>query len=219
MEQMAQGQKEVWEQDMWCFSHSRHRARGPCTSLPCHPRASAVEEALGNQHSEMAVHLPLPPSCVESMCKYGNGSHAGSSAWAHKHGLSFTRADRLLGIIAQVYLTVMWRYIDCVSPLSALKRQCFDPIRVDTYTGTDLSPCPHCLYLHHQLQTQSAVSMTTLFHKTFPPPLGQSLQQRKDREGFVPREFFDFTSHPHDLGFYLSPSWPHPHYQLWYNTL
>ena len=33
----------------------------------------------------------------------------------------------------------------------------------------------------------------------FPPPLGQTLQQRKDRAGFVPREFLDFTSHPHDL--------------------
>ena len=108
---------EVWEQGVWCSSHSGHRAQGPCTSLPCHLRASAVEEALSNQHSKMAVHLPLPPYCVESMCKYSNDSHTGSSAWAQKHGLFLTRADPLLGIIPHVYLTVMWWYIDYVSPL------------------------------------------------------------------------------------------------------
>ena len=218
MEQMAQSQKEVWEQDVWCSSHGGHRARGPCTSLPCHPRASAVEEALGNQHSKMAVHLPRPLSCVESMCKYGNGSHAGSSAWARKHGLSFTRADPFLAIIAQVYLTVTWPLT-----MSALFQH---------WRGSVLIPS-EWIHILGQICPPACTASTCItsyrlteccFHdyivpQKFPPPLGQTLQQRKDRAGFVPREFLDFTSHPHDLGFYLLPSWPHPHYQLSYNTL
>ena len=219
MEQMAQGQKEMWEQDVWCSSHGGHWARGPCTSLPCHPRASAVEEALGNQHSKMAVHLPRPLSCVESMCKYGNGSHAGSSAWAQKHGLSFPGLTPCLLSLPRYTLQSRGHTLT----MSALFQH---------WRGSVLIPS-EWIHILGQICPPACTASTCItsyrlteccFHdyivpQKFPPPLGQTLQQRKDRSGFVPREFLDFTSHPHDLGFYLLPSWPHPHYQLSYNTL
>lgn len=209
--------KEVWEQDVWCSSHSGHRARGPCTCLPCHPRASAVEEALGNQHSEMAVHLPLPLSCVESVCKYGNGSHAGSSAWAHKYGLSFTRADPLLGITLQPCgdtLTVSvlfqhWRGSVLIpSEWTHILGQICPPAHTASTCITSYRLTECCFHDHIVPQNISS-------------SIGADFTAEKGQGRVCAQRI---------LWFYLSPPWPRilpltlmtqeqSHYQLWYNTL